>query len=495
MKKLLVTNTLFMLLFCLTATIATAQTMIAAKDLQADFDIVRKSYETLHPGLYKYDDKATIDGYFEACKKALDHDQTLQEAYLNFAKLTAKFKCGHSYANFFNQEEPLKKELFEQKNALPVHFRLIEDRMLVTKSADSMLVEGVEIKTINGTPVKKVIETLLPLVRADGSNDGKRRKLLEISGQFFEYFDIFYPMIFPMKSATFDLDIYDFKTKKERKITISAVNHQARETVIKEKYKVAEKIIAELKWLDNETAVMNLNTFSTYDNKFDFDKFYLNAVTEYQQKGGKNLIIDIRKNEGGDGEVGKKMMRYLINKPIGITDEQDSWAYLSIDSTLKPYVDNKRWASGWFDRSERSFIKMPSGQYRLKSAGKADTLKPKDLHIATNVYLLINATNSSATFVFAQMLKEQKLATLVGQMTGGNQKGITAGALFFMLLPNSKIEVDVPLIGMNYDLAKTRPDAGIAPDVYVKPSIEDVVNGIDTEMETVKKLILKVGKK
>jgi C-terminal processing protease CtpA/Prc len=491
MKKLCV----ILILFCLAANLATAQTIVAAKDLQADFDIVRKSYETLHPGLYKYEDKATIDSYFEACKKALDHDQTLQEAYLNFAKLTAKFKCGHSYANFFNQEERLKKELFEEKNALPVHFRLIEDRMLVTKSADPMLVEGVEIKTINGTPVKKVIETLLPLVRADGSNDGKRRKLLEISGQYFEYFDIFYPMVFPMKSASFDLDVYDFKTKKDSKITISAVNHQARETIIKEKYKGTERVIAELKWLDNETALMNLNTFSTYDNKFDFDKFYLNSMTEYQQKGGKNLIIDIRKNEGGDGEVGKKVMRYLINKPIGITDEQDSWAYLSIDSTLKPYVDNKRWASGWFDRSERSFIKMPSGQYRLKSAGKADTLKPKDLHIATNVYLLINATNSSATFVFAQMLKEQKLATLVGQMTGGNQKGITAGALFFMLLPNSKIEVDVPLIGMNYDLAKTRPDAGIAPDVYVKPSIEDVVNGIDTEMEAVKSLILKAGKK
>jgi hypothetical protein len=141
MKKLLVTNTLFILLFCLAATIATAQTMIAAKDLQADFEIVRKSYETLHPGLYKYDDKATIDGYFEACKKALDHDQTLQEAYLNFAKLTAKFKCGHSYANFFNQEERLKKELFEGENALPVHFRLIEDRMLVTKSSDPLLTD------------------------------------------------------------------------------------------------------------------------------------------------------------------------------------------------------------------------------------------------------------------------------------------------------------------------------------------------------------------
>jgi hypothetical protein len=62
-----------------------------------------------------------------------------------------------------------------------------------------------------------------------------------------------------------------------------------------------------------------------------------------------------------------------------------------------------------------------------------------------------------------------------------------------MLLPNTKIEIDVPLIGMDYDLAKTRQDAGLSPDVYVKPSFMDAVKGIDTEMVLVKQLITKNG--
>ena len=95
----------------------------------------------------------------------------------------------------------------------------------------------------------------------------------------------------------------------------------------------------------------------------------------------------------------------------------------------------------------------------------------------------------------ADIFKKHHLATLVGQTTGGNQRGITAGAMFFMSLPNTKIEVDVPLIGMNYDVAKTRPDAGLSPNVYVKPNIMDAVKGIDTEMEVVKKLIAKNHKK
>ncbi len=86
-------------------------------------------------------------------------------------------------------------------------------------------------------------------------------------------------------------------------------------------------------------------------------------------------------------------------------------------------------------------------------------------------------------------MREHNLATLVGQETGGNQKGITAGALFFMRLPNSKIEVDVPLIGMDYTEAAKRPDAGIRPDVPVRPTVSAVLTGQDQELDAVRALL------
>jgi hypothetical protein len=201
MKKLLP------IVLCFIANITFAQTILKAEDLQKDFAIARKSYEQMHPGLYKYQSKQEIDRAFEECKTALNHDQSLAEAYLNFHKLTAKFQCGHAYPNFYNQAGFLKKELFEQKVCLPFQFQLIQDRMLITCSADSTLSAGIEVKTINGISVSTIIKTLLPIVRADGSNDAKRRKLLEIGGQTFEYFDIFFPMYFPLKTDDFNLEI------------------------------------------------------------------------------------------------------------------------------------------------------------------------------------------------------------------------------------------------------------------------------------------------
>ncbi len=489
MKKLLIA------ILCLVVNITSAQTILKAEDLQKDFAIARKSYEQMHPGLYKYQSKEVIDKAFDDCQKALNKDQTLAEAYLNFHKLTSKFKCGHTYPNFYNQEEFLKKELFEQKVCLPFQFQLIDDRMLITRSADSTLKTGIEVKKINGVSVSTIIKTLLPIVRADGSNDGKRRKLLEIGGQTFEYFDIFFPMYFPLKSDSFALEIYDLPSKKASKIAVKAQNRVQRKDILKAKYTDNEMVNAKFDWLDDKTAVMQINNLAVYNKAFDFDKFFLNSVNEYNQKQGKNLIIDLRKCEGGNTSEMVKLIRYLTKDTIKIKNEQHCWAYVKIDSTLKQYVDNKSWAFGWFNMNEKYFTKLPNGQYRSKDGDKMEVIIPEKTTLQGNTYLMTSATNSSAAYIMADIFKTHHLATLVGQTTGGNQRGITAGALFFMLLPNTKIEIDVPLIGMDYDVAKTRPDAGLSPDVFVKESIEDVVNGIDTEIEVVKKLIIEKSKK
>ena len=80
-----------------------SQTILKSTDLLADFEIARKSYEQMHPGIYKYDSKETIDKAFEKAQLAFNHDQTLSEAYFNFHKLTSVLKGGHAYPNFFNQ--------------------------------------------------------------------------------------------------------------------------------------------------------------------------------------------------------------------------------------------------------------------------------------------------------------------------------------------------------------------------------------------------------
>ncbi|MBC7805157.1 MAG: hypothetical protein H7145_03305 [Akkermansiaceae bacterium] len=44
-----------------------------------------------------------------------------------------------------------------------------------------------------------------------------------------------------------------------------------------------------------------------------------------------------------------------------------------------------------------------------------------------HLYVLVDSSNSSATFQFAKVIKQNNLGTLVGQPTGGNQRGINGG--------------------------------------------------------------------
>ena len=112
-----------------------------------------------------------------------------------------------------------------------------------------------------------------------------------------------------------------------------------------------------------------------------------------------------------------------------------------------------------------------------------DRLQPAAKHFCGKVYVLVDATNSSATFQFAQIIQQQKLGLLVGEPTGGSQRGINGGSLFFLGLPNSKIELDVPLIGTFPP--EPMPDAGLTPDILIKRKQRDVEDARDAALDAV----------
>ena len=63
--------------------------------------------------------------------------------------------------------------------------------------------------------------------------------------------------------------------------------------------------------------------------------------------------------------------------------------------------------------------------------------------------MLIDAQNSSATFQFANFIQTNRPGRLIGQPTGGNRRGINGGAFFFLRLPASGLEADVPLMDVS----------------------------------------------
>jgi hypothetical protein len=79
-------------------------------------------------------------------------------------------------SDFFNQKKAIAAALFEGHNRVPFYFRWLDQKMVITKdfTPDHQLPRGTEVLSINGTPVRAILDQLRTVARADGSNDAKR---------------------------------------------------------------------------------------------------------------------------------------------------------------------------------------------------------------------------------------------------------------------------------------------------------------------------------
>jgi Peptidase family S41 len=460
--------------------------MLAAGDLQTDFAVFKSAYESLHPGLYLYNSREQMGGEFAALQQALNHDQPLASVFLALSEFTAKIKCGHSYPNFFNQADSVADALFKQQDKLPFYFRWLDGRMILTRdfSGNPDLRPGTEVVAINGAPVKAILERLLTVARADGSNKAKRIAQLEVSGtDRYEAFDIYFPMFFPQSSPEMTLRIVPYPTVGvgEKTVVVRALTYAQRVAPISANRSSLEGGDTEYwdsRFLADGTAVLRMPTWETYKSKWDW-KSYLEAFfDDIEKKSTPHLIIDIRGNEGGT-DVGDVILRHLIKGNLNLPATVRLVRYRRVPPDLVQYL--KTWDPSFKDWGERA-VELGNGFYSLKSSEAASdhVLTPSGLPFAGDVYVLVDASNSSATFLFSLVIQRQKLGLLVGQPTGGNKRGINGGAFFFLYLPRSGIEVDVPLIGQ-YPVAK-QPDEGLTPDILVHPSIRDIATGADSDL-------------
>ena len=481
-------------LFSIPVVAQSSPTVVTSSDLLADAAVLRDAFEALHPGLYRYNDSLSLAVQFEELRETLHRDLNLPQAYLAFSRFAAAIRCGHTYANFWNQPERVRDEVLLGPNKLPFTFLLIERRMLVQQDATQhrVLPHGSEILSIDGRPVGDILDSLIQLVPADGSNDRKRLYELRVSGVGeYEAFDVYYPLLFPIVEGAVELTYRNPDGVAPEPVAVQTVTRAERLERIVERYGPQPETYDDL-WQfelwDDSTAYLRLGTFVIWKMDLDWVEFLRVAFDTIAARGIDNLVLDLRGNAGGDDAVLSMLERYLVWKTITEQPLKELLRYETVPHNLEPYLDT--WDNSFKDRTG-SVVRVSDRFYTwatiVSGRAQARTRRPHRDAFAGNTFVLIDAANSSATFMLASLLQQQKLATLVGQATGGSRRGINGGQMFFLRLPNSGIEVDLPLIGYFPD--SDQPDAGIEPDMAIDPIVTDVQRGVDTVLEAVRALL------
>lgn len=451
-------------------------------DWSADIRLLRRAYETLHPGLYRYATQKQTTARLQKLEREFSRGPSLANAYLNLSAFLATIQCGHSYANFYNQSDAVKAALFEGRTRLPFHFRWLGDRMVaLSGAANGAIAPGAEIVRIDGLPVKKILRTLMPYARADGGNDDKRRALLSATGSDgFETFDIFQGLVLPPTDGIFTLKVRSGAGDGLQTITVPAIDLAARRAMSAVATADKDAPAWTFSWRQKRLGLLTMPGWALYNSAWNWKGFLDGVFAELADREATGLVVDLRGNEGGL-DCGHEIVARLIDSDLILDGYERRVRYRKVPDDLNPFLDTwdnsfRDWGDKVTPLDDRFFI-----QKKFDDDARGEVITAKGPQFTGKVAVLTDAQNSSATFQFSRIVQDNRLATLIGEPTGGNKRGINGGAFFFMRLPNSGIELDLPLIG--YFPSRLQPDEGIAPDIFAAPTIEDIRSGRDRALD------------
>ena len=454
---------------------------LTAEQARRDADILVKTMRALHPALDKYRSQDEVDAYFERFQTRARAARSPADMYLAATELAAEVRCGHTWTNVLNQQGAIKQRLLESPDKLPLTMTLVEGRWLVLASAAPGVAAGDEVVAIDGHASAQVVARMLPYLRADGNSDGKRLRQLGHDRPDYSMMDIVWPLLAPPAAGVYRLAVRRGE-QAARTVEVKAITLAARAASLRAQGVRGVSEIWSLR-IDGDRAVMTLPTFSVYRENFDWLQFFADSFNQLERRKIAHLIIDIRDNEGGDGAIALDLLSYLVKAPMTYVSDQSVTMYERVPYQFARYLDT--WDSRFFDRTglvDKIVDGPQAGRLSFRpNAAKAHVITPRAARFTGATWLLVGPENSSATFALAQLTKQAGAATLVGQPTGGNQRGLNGGQLAWVTLPGSGVAVDIPLLASRY--TESTPDASVAPDVMVRRSFLLQSAGRDQEME------------
>jgi hypothetical protein len=280
-----------------------------------DFNWLRFALEYVHPRLYKYDDKVTVDSRFDGIEKQLNDEISGLDFLALVSRTNVAVRCGHLYTIPQGQ---LAMEVLEKK-VLPFHIKVLENKIyLFNDCSNSLIPNGSQILSINGKNDREIYDAIIPGIASDGYIQTRKFRLIErYFYPLFQGFDLYYHL-YVDRSEVFIIEYIEYGSNKRKKVTVKGMSSDERQKLLTKKFGIDEmemfKTPSPRFRIDpkNDYALLSISR-SFYNKNLDpdFDSLLSSAFSQIKNEGVKNLIIDLRNNEGGDERQQIELMSYL----------------------------------------------------------------------------------------------------------------------------------------------------------------------------------------
>jgi len=461
------------------------QQTFAPGKLKEDVKVLRQALEGGHPGLYLYTAKEEFNRRFEEIEKTFDRPMSLREFYLEVAPLVEKVYCGHTY---FDLPQKLLDSLIKGALQFPLPLIFLEKKAYLDHDGLELPL-GSEITAINGVPMEEVLAKLLPQVRSDGYNATMKYHVLA------EDFALRHFLSFG-QNETFRVDYLPFGTEKIIQKQIPAISGKKLEARMIERHsETGKRKKYKLGSLEKGISLFSMNTFDFGLNKKGRQKykdFLRNNFKEIEENEDlRCIILDLRQNDGGYVGNDARLFTYFAQTPFRDFRSAET---MTMKIPIKEHLARDQFPKMLEKIFAKEFKAEESGRFTMIDE-KNRRWNPRKTAFDGQVYVLISGWTHSGGTVMGSYLLNNDNVTFIGEETGGGYATFTAGNMVLYNLPNTRCQLEVPLIQYeNYRGAKTFPKgSGIRPDHKVIQTQADLIANVDTVMKFAMQLARKAA--
>lgn len=457
---------------------ALSQKKIHSDKFREDVLYIHNQLLKYYPGLYHYETKEEFAKRLLQTLETTNDSISILEAYKKIAYLIEGIKDQHL-------------AVYLPKNYFPKNIKILpllmkrfdEDFYLVyNQSKDTALVRGTKILEINGVKPIEDFYRFQHLMPADNNNPTAKNYVSESA--FRALYNRWYG---PLDSVNIQYILPDSNIKKDT--VLHFLHADSAGKVLASRYKANLRKNLGYTQIDSlsHTGVLDITSFRgpksflRFTEK-KFKKGLQKAFTQIEQDSIQNLILDLRGNGGGAIVNVQNLVSYLSQEPFKLYDS----VYLkkaAFNSIFKPYLVLP-WITGKLVYNKRN----DTGYYRNYSQAE---IKPKKKHNYRNrLFVLMDGGTYSASTFTISLLKNMDRAIFVGTPPGGANWGSFAGFNKNSKLPNSKLQLRIPLMQLVHDSTNlNHRDFVVLPDYNVQRSFKDMIKNTDTQIQFIKNMV------
>ena len=452
---------------------------LSPREMKDDYDLFRNILEKAHPGLYEYRTKFEVNQLFDSIRQTMTQDLSKREFYQRLCFIADKIGCAHTSV-YLGENDAAAYE--HKRFFFPLNLIYIENKLCVNASGDDLPLGSIII-SINNQPADEILQQLLFYHTTDGYVTRTKYKMAA------ENFGYYYYLQYGAQK-NFDVVYRSPKDSAVQKATIEAISYKRlRDKLGHQFYYDANDYDYDLKIDDSlGVAFMTIRTldFSSTSRDRVFTNFMHNSFRLLNSsQPAKNLIIDLRENNGGNYKNCFLLYSYLTDKKFHEFDT--AW----VKFTNVPYAtytsDNFR--NGEWDTVEdiieKDFKKDSANKFFL-SPDKNEWWQPDRNRFTGNVYLITNPSVSSAAAYLAALLYNEGRATIVGEETEGGYYKHNGFHLVEYELPNTRIGFSFSIANVKHALPGRFNEPvgrGVIPNHIVPSTYHDFLENNDTQIQ------------